>query len=147
MNTDSIRGFALAGVGFSPRIVVNEAHPFNDNEAGRRFTLAHELCHVLFDRTRAQRIAHISGPWAPAGVEKRANAFAAYLLMPRGLVHRNVGVGQIDYQEIARLADVLRVNESALIEHLHNLDLIDEGDRDRLRNSGWRSGPNYSLKR
>ena len=66
--------------------------------------------------------------------------------MPRGLVHRNVGVGQIDDQEIGRLADVLRVNESALIEHLHNLDLIDEGDRDRLRNSGWRSRPDYSLE-
>ena len=113
-NTDSIRGIAFAGVGFAPGIVVNDTHPFNDNESGRRFTIAHELCHVLFDRTRARRVAHASGPWAPSGVEKRANAFAAYLLMPRGLVHSSIRANPIDDLEIRRLAGALEVNESAL---------------------------------
>ena len=36
---------------------------FNSNDSGKRFTIAHELCHVLFDRTRARRVAHASsGP-------------------------------------------------------------------------------------
>ena len=138
-NTDSIRGVALAGDGFAPRIVINGTHPFNDNESGRRFTIAHELCHVLFDRTRARRIAHASGPWAPAAVEKRANAFAAYLLMPRGLVHSSIRAKRIDDQELRRLAETLQVNESALLEHLHNLDVIDDDDRDRLRHAVWQS--------
>ena len=139
LNTDSIRGIAFAGVGFAPRIVVNGTHPFNDNESGRRFTIAHELCHVLFDRTRARRVAHASGPWAPAGIEKRANAFAAYLLMPRGLVHSSIRATRIDEQEIRRLAGALQVNESALIEHLHNLDIVNDADRDRLRHGVWQS--------
>ena len=135
LNTDSVRGIAFAGVGFSPRIVVNRTHRFNDNEAGCRFTIAHELCHVLFDRTRARRVAHVSGHWAPPAVEKRANAFAAYLLMPRGLVHESIRANQIDFQEIGRVAGSLQVNESALIEHLYNLNLIDEGHRYWLRNA------------
>ncbi len=138
-NTDSIRGIAFAGVGFAPRIVVNRTHPFNDNESGMRFTIAHELCHVLFDRTRARRVSHASGPWAPPGVEKRANAFAAYLLMPRGLVHSSIRTNRIDDHELRRLATALHVNESALIEHLHNLDIIDDADRVRLRHRVWES--------
>ena len=128
--TDTIRGVAFAGVGFSPRIVINRNHPFNLNEGGRRFTIAHELCHVLFDRTRAKRIAHASGPWAAAGIEKRANAFAAYLLMPPSLIHALLSTGITDLNQIA---DSLNVNESPLIDHLYNLDLIEHEERIRLK--------------
>ena len=134
LETHSIRGVALAGERFSPRIVINLTHLYNTNEDGKRFTIAHELCHILFDRTRAQRIAHVSGSWAAPGIEKRANAFAAYLLMPRGLVVRNLERGaRIDGEETRRLAALLRVNESALVEHLFNIDLIDYVEREQLR--------------
>ena len=134
--TDSIRGVALAGEGFSPKIVINLAHAYNGNEYGRRFTIGHELCHILFDRTRARRIAHISGIWAPPGIEKRANAFAAYLLMPRERIIRHIRhlmSNRIDREESRRLAGILHVNESALVEHLYNTHLIDEVNRDHLR--------------
>ena len=132
--TDSIRGVALAGEGFSAKIVINLAHACNSNEEGRRFTIGHELCHILFDRTRARRIAHVSGSWAPPGIEKRANAFAAYLLMPRVLIIRNLVYGRrVDREETGRLAGILHVNESPLVEHLYNIDLIDDVERDRLR--------------
>ena len=49
----------------------------------RRFTLAHELCHLIHDRGYGARLAIASGPWAPADVEQRANAFAAMLLDAR----------------------------------------------------------------
>lgn len=144
LETDTIRGVAFAGIGFLPRIVVNGKHPYNQNEAGRRFTIAHELCHVLFDRTRAKRIAHASGPWAAAGIEKRANAFAAYLLMPPSLIHALLSTGITDLNQIA---DSLHVNESPLIDHLYNLDLIEheerirlKGDIRRLRTSSTSSG-------
>ena len=132
--TDSIRGVALAGEGFSPKIVINLTHVYNTNEDGRRFTIGHELCHVLFDRTRAQRIAHVSGSWAAPGIEQRANAFAAYLLMPRELIIRSFRVGdRTDNETIRWLAGILHVNESPLVEHLYNIDLIDETQRDWLR--------------
>ena len=133
LDTDTIRGVALAGHDFSPRIVVNLKHYFNQNESGRRFTIAHELCHVLFDRTRARRVAHASGPWAAPGIEQRANAFAAYLLMPRSFVVAHLqDPSHIDRAQVQHLAERLQVNESALVEHLRNLRLIDGVDRARL---------------
>ena len=129
-NTDSIRGAAIAGDALSPRIVINHTHPFNDNESGQRFTIAHEFCHVLFDRTRARRVAHTSGRWANPGIEQRANAFAAYLLMPRQLVHSQIrDGGPTDAGQLQRMATVLQVNEAALVEHLYNLDLISDATR------------------
>lgn len=134
--TDTIRGVALAGEGFAPKIVINLAHVYNSNDEGKRFTIGHELCHILFDRARARRIAHVSGSWAPPGIEKRANAFAAYLLMPRGLVMSNLGHDdRFDSERTGRLASILHVNESPLVEHLYNIGLIDEVERDRLRSA------------
>ena len=131
---NSIRGVALAGEGLSPKILVNLTHPYNGSDGGQRFTIGHELCHILFDRSRARRITHVSGSWAPPGIEKRANAFAAYLLMPRELIMRHFSFGTlIRADEIGRLAGILHVNESPLVEHLFNLDLIDEVERHRFR--------------
>lgn len=136
LETDTIRGVAIAGRGFSPRILVNRKHPFNSNESGRRFTVAHELCHILFDRTRAKRIAHTSGRWANPSIEQRANAFAAYLLMPRDRLSAKVEPGTgIELADVQGLASELQVNVSALIEHLYNVDMIDDAARVRLTNA------------
>ena len=136
LETDPIRGVAIAGQGFSPRILVNRKHPFNSNESGRRFTIAHELCHVLFDRTRAKRIAHTSGRWANPGIEQRANAFAAYLLMPRDTLSAKIDPGsELELADVHGLASELQVNVSALVEHLYNLDMIDDAARVRLNNA------------
>lgn len=135
LQSAAIRGVALAGEGFTPTILVNAASIFNANENGQRFTIAHELCHILFDRNRARRVAHISGQWVAPGIERRANAFAAYALMPRHLVVRLFSDRSAEGERVVRLARTLHVNESALIEHLYNLDLIDEVERERLRTS------------
>jgi Zn-dependent peptidase ImmA (M78 family) len=134
LETDTIRGVALAGEGFRPTIVVNGTSRFNANEEGRRFTIAHELCHVLHDRTRARRIAHVSGLWVAPGIEKRANAFAAYLLMPWDLIEQHLA-GRLpsDEQSVRDVASMLRVNESALVEHLYNLEFIGDYAREVLR--------------
>ena len=50
-------------------------------------TLAHELCHLLFDRSSAVPLSVLSGTWAPPRLERVANAFAAELLIPlKGMV-------------------------------------------------------------
>jgi Zn-dependent peptidase ImmA (M78 family) len=134
LSTGGIRGVALAGDGFGPTILVNTTSIYNSAEDGRRFTLAHELCHILFDRTRARRVTVASGRWVAPGIEKRANAFAAFLLMPRELVRRLLPTsGRIDRDDIVSAARQLRVSESALVEHAYNLDLIGDADRERLR--------------
>lgn len=134
LETDTIRGVAIAGHDFKPAVLINLKSVFNLNENGKRYTLAHELCHILHDRSRARRVTHVSGPWVAPGIERRANAFAAYLLMPRELLVRG---WQPDF-EVNRLAfegfaNRLQVNETALIEHLYNLRLIDDLARERLR--------------
>lgn len=134
LETDSIRGVALAGHDFAPTILLNLTSPFNLNEFGKRYTLAHELCHILHDRARARRVTHVSGAWVAPGIERRANAFAAYLLMPRALLVKGwrppFETSRVDFQAFA---DRLQVNETALTEHLYNLGLIDDLARERLR--------------
>ena len=81
-----VRGASIAGPQHRLGILVNARHGSNESEAGYRFTLAHELRHLLFDRERGQTLAVASGPWAPLVIEQRTNAFAAMSLMPTPLV-------------------------------------------------------------
>lgn len=134
LDTDSVRGIAIAGSGFSPAILVNTSSAFNKTSQGRKFTMAHELCHIFFDRTRAKRLSHVSGPWTNARVEKRANAFAAMFLASRAAVKRTFA--KASEEALKKQAETLDLGYSALIEHLFNLGLIDEADRERLRTPG-----------
>jgi Zn-dependent peptidase ImmA (M78 family) len=133
LKTNTIRGVAIAGARYAPTILINKTSEYNANEVGRRFTLAHELFHILYDRSLARRVSHVSGPWAPPGVEKRANAFAAMFLMPRSLLARSFHSGQIDEKAVTSAAGAMQVGISALVEHLYNTSMIDEVTRDRLR--------------
>lgn len=131
LDTDSVRGVAIAGPGFSPAILVNMTSPFNRSWEGRNFTLAHEFCHILFDRTRAKRLSHVSGPWTSLRTEQRANAFAAMFLASRAAVRAVFREHGIDGTNNA--AQALQLGHSALVEHLYNLRLIDEVMREELR--------------
>ncbi len=134
LDTDSIRGVALAGDGFSPTIMINTSSTYNINEDGRRFTVAHELCHVLYDQSRARRLAHASGAWVAPGIEKRANAFAAWILMPPRLLQRYTSLaGPIAAARLREIANATHVADRALVEHLYNLDVISEYEREKLR--------------
>ena len=73
----TIRAISLVSPNHLPTIALNASSTFFDSAAARRFTLAHELCHLLLDRGSGAQLAVASGPWAPKAIEKRANAFAA----------------------------------------------------------------------
>jgi Zn-dependent peptidase ImmA (M78 family) len=133
LRTSTIRGVAVAGDNYNPAIFVNMTSDYNTEEAGRRFTLAHELFHILYDRKQARRITHSSGPWAPPGIEKRANAFAAMLLMPRNMVRYYLPHDDLGRDRLLEMADAMKVGARALLEHLYNIDIIDEFKRDELR--------------
>jgi hypothetical protein len=129
-----IRGCSLVGPRHRPTVAVNDTSHFN-SERARRFTLAHELCHLLFDRSQGAKLAIASGPWAPRAVEKRANAFAAMLLMPARLVETAIADSPdpiVELPGIKRVADRLQVGLSTTINHLFNLTLMTEEDRDGL---------------
>lgn len=131
-----IRGVSIAGPQHLPTTATNPRSVFGDTPEVERFTVAHELCHMLYDRIRGRKLAVASGPWAPRDVERRANAFAAYFLMPSHLVARAVTESPEDISSlegVERVAQALRVSKSALIEHLYNLNILTIGDRDLLR--------------
>lgn len=123
LETNSVRGVAIAGIAFGPAILVNENSTFNADKRGRRFTLAHEFCHILYDRANARRLSHISGPWAAARIEKRANAFAAMFLATPHALERALGPGEIRHQ-FKHLSEKFGIGSKALREHMLNLDLI-----------------------
>ena len=130
-----VRGVSIAGPRHRSGIFLNGRHGANTGDAGRRFTLAHELCHLLFDRERGQTLAVASGPWAPRAIEQRANAFAAMLLMPASLVQRSVAalpVAVATKEGVAAVAERLGAGRLAVLNHLANLGFVDETDRQWL---------------
>ncbi len=131
----SVRGVAIAGPGHRPGIAWNRGNLFNGTSQGRRFTLAHELCHVLYDREVGRRLAIASGPWAPAGIERRANAFAAMLLMPEPLIQQSVvelDCSLATEEGVDRVARRLHTGFEATLRHLRNLALIDDVDQQQI---------------
>ena len=135
LTDETIRGVAIAGSRQRPCVTWNSACDRNADEAGQRFTLAHELCHLLFDSDAGHGLALASGPWAPLDVEQRANAFAAMLLMPTELVQSAVAelTEPVDSPEaIGRIAGQFNIGFHAMLWHLENLGFVDEQARQRI---------------
>jgi Zn-dependent peptidase ImmA (M78 family) len=130
-----IRAVAIAGPKHEPTILVNRGHQTNRYPTGRRFTLAHELCHILHDGSHNESLAMASGPWAPSQVEQRANAFAAMLLMPPSLIQRAVRSRRLrldTVEGIVELTQVLHASFTATVRHLRNLGWLDEDAMETL---------------
>lgn len=135
LNDTGIRGCSIAGPQHKPTIVINKSWRYSRSPEGVRFTIAHELCHLLYDRSHGKKLAIASGPWAPRSIEKRANAFAAMFLMPPHLIERAISDSPDPITELAgarAVARTLRVGIVAAIEHLCNLTLMTEMERDEL---------------
>jgi Zn-dependent peptidase ImmA (M78 family) len=131
-----IRGLSLAGPGHRPACILNLNYQFGRSEQVKRFTLAHELCHLLFDRWRAKRLAVASGPWAPQDIERRANAFAAAFLMPRPLLDRaahETDEPYASFEWLVQMATLANTSAQATLERLANLGLLPEFKREALR--------------
>ena len=131
----NVRGVSIAGPQHRSAILVNKRYGANAGDAGRRFTLAHELCHLLFDRERGRPLAVASGPWAPRAIEQRANAFAAMLLMPTSLLKRTLAglaAAVATREAVDEVAERLRAGRLAVLNHLTSLGFVDDMDRQRL---------------
>lgn len=95
--------------------------------ARQRFTLAHELCHLLTGDDQGVHLdTDVYDKSAPG--ERRANAFAAAFLMPESFIKSEVAHCQdeITAGTFNSLVTRLHVSPVALAYRLHSLDLIDE---------------------
>ena len=132
----AVRAVSFAGKQHRPTMLINTAWDGNQRRGVRRFTIAHELCHLLYDRAYGAQLAVASGPWAPLALEQRANAFAAMLLMPPAVLRRidsSFPFNEATRESLAPVAAGLGVPLSSLVEHLCNIGIIDEVARGRLR--------------
>jgi IrrE N-terminal-like domain len=121
--------------GSSAAIGINPGFVRGDSLEVRRFSLAHELGHLLLDRDRAVELAIASGPWAPRDLERRANAFAAAFLMPSRLVERLLDQApSVSPEDQVRLvAAELQAPFTSAIDRLRNLGVLTYEQADRLK--------------
>ncbi|MFC9482790.1 ImmA/IrrE family metallo-endopeptidase [Streptomyces griseus] len=140
LSDQEIRAVSVFGPNQRPKVFCNTQTKWGQSREVERFTLAHELGHLLLDRNRASELAVASGPWAPLFVEQRANAFAAAFLMPTWLLRDHLAQinGNIrDLETISSLATRLHVSTSSMIDRLRNLGELDGVDRYQLK-ARWR---------
>jgi Zn-dependent peptidase ImmA (M78 family) len=125
LNDPTIQGACVGSPQFAPLIAVNIAYADADaadkKKSGRRITLAHELCHLLFDRSRMQSLARFEGGAAVSDrlIEMRANAFAVELLAPIKSFVRPDGPLMSD-EEAEKFALPLGVSAVAILRHVQN---------------------------
>ena len=101
------------------RIAINADEP----AVRQRFTLAHELKHVLDASHEDAIYGHLPiGPARQRHIEAICDHFAACLLMPRPQVKRLWGQGR---QDLGVLAAYFDVSHQAMLIRLQNLGLVD----------------------
>lgn len=83
--SDHIDAIAFWG-SHGPCIMLNDDRAWANDEQRLRMTLAHELCHLLVDRKNALTAVEVLGGSVDLYIERRANAFAAELLLPRASI-------------------------------------------------------------
>ena len=100
----------------------------------QRFTLAHEVGHLIAGDGRASGICVDADVMASQRVEEqRANSFAACLLMPRRDLRDDLpDADGVDDATFGRLVGEYRVSASAMAWRLKNLGYIDEVRRAQL---------------
>lgn len=135
LSDSSIRAVTLLHEDGRATIAVNAAYERGTARHVVRFTLAHELAHLVYDRAAAGRLAIASGPWTPARIERRANGFAAGLLMPEALLrlHTSREAGwPTEPATLARIAGRLGVGITTLTERLRNVGMLSRAAADAL---------------
>lgn len=154
---DDVSGLTLVDSVLGSFVVVNRDH----HSLRRRFSYAHEYCHVLMDRARRGAIS--SQDNRSELVEVRANSFAAHFLLPtNGVRNFLAGLGKghpsrsqaevfdedeavtirnrsspgsqdIQMYDLVQLAHHFKTSRLATIYRLRNLKLITEAEMEEFR--------------
>jgi Zn-dependent peptidase ImmA (M78 family) len=117
----AILAACVGSLQYAPVIAINALSPDAAGKSGRRITLAHELCHLLFDRSRMRSFARFEGGAAQSDrmIEMRANAFAVELLAPIRTFVKPDGTLMTDV-EAEQLSPQLEVSTVAIRRHVQN---------------------------
>ena len=136
----SIDAFSCATAATGAVIVLNVDGHHARTAFGRRVTLAHELCHVLFDRSRMRTVsrfcrisiekAHPKKRHEFYEIERRARAFAVSLLAPLGSVKRAwlQMAGNPLHVRVRGLMETFGLGYEAMRSQLHNAGVLSLGE-------------------
>lgn len=129
LGNEGLAGLTFADRHRGPTIVLN-LDGKNRNPCVRRFSLAHELCHVLVDWNRRQPLAQVSGFLSEEGLdrEQRANAFASRFLCPEN-VTRELGSNREPAEAVEHLIGQYGLHLRAAILYLQkaaHVDMVDD---------------------
>jgi Zn-dependent peptidase ImmA (M78 family)/DNA-binding XRE family transcriptional regulator len=114
-----------------PVVVVNQKH----NGERQRFTLAHELAHLVLRFTEMSDLDE----------EKAANRFAGAFLMAKEMMYRLLGTNRtsISLGELAELKKIFKVSIAALVVRCNQLGVMTKAAYGRLwgelKARGWNS--------
>lgn len=122
-----IDGVTMAVRGLPPCIFLNNSIPADR----MRFSLAHELGHIIMHRVPTD------------GIEKEANAFAGELLVPERFFRKAVVGQRITLDWLARQKSIWKVSMNSLLVQVGGLGVLTEHQETylwkRLSARGWRT--------
>ncbi|MCI1279949.1 MAG: XRE family transcriptional regulator [Nitrospira sp.] len=108
MDGSSVSGVTMAVPGLLPIILLNSEQPSDR----ARFTLAHELAHLVMHR------------FPNPSMEQQANTFASALLMPADDIRSAFMSGRIDLMRLAALKPEWKVSMQALLYRAQSLGFV-----------------------
>lgn len=133
LSDPGIRAVSFHDAALVPTILINAKSPRTRRQWSYAATVAHELCHLVFDDRLGRTVGISSGPWAPVRFEQRANAFAVMFLMPEPEVYEvfEQAKGSLN-ERVKVVARHFGASFRATVEHLSNLLLVERYERDSL---------------
>jgi Zn-dependent peptidase ImmA (M78 family)/transcriptional regulator with XRE-family HTH domain len=144
----NLRSPAVAACSFAnrrtgPVVVVNQAGE-NSRPWRWRFTVAHEICHLLFDELSQEELGSVTGyrdqeeDESADAVEKRANSFAITLLAPKdGLRNFLTGMkGKSLATQTRRIMERWGINFKAACYRLKHIDWATTQDIEKIKGVG-----------
>ena len=121
----SVSGVTMTAPDLMPTIILNDKQPSDR----ARFTLAHELAHLVMHR------------FPNAKMEKQANSFASALLMPPDDMRTSFS-GRIDLARLASLKPEWKVSMQALLYRAEDLGYIEKAKASYL----WQQFNRFRMK-
>lgn len=120
--SEAIDAVGCWGPRHGPAVLINQRGKHAATAWGRRATLAHELCHFLIDRSLSLPLAEVLGGRSPYRLERRANAFAAELLLPRAAAREEYAKHRSAQPTLDSLCSRFGVGVTVAANQLKNAD-------------------------
>jgi Zn-dependent peptidase ImmA (M78 family) len=135
---NTLSGMCIKGTDGRCTIAINSSMTLGR----QRFSLAHEFYHLFYDDNMKSVCAKSIGTGNE--VEKKADAFAAYFLMPRAALAAKADSlqakhgGKLNIQDIIRIEQYFGVSHQATVYQLSICGYINKEDRKELLNTSVR---------